>query len=194
MSVQAIVRAVEAAAAAEAEGIVAGARADAAAVVSTAQAAADAAVREACDRAEPRFRAEGMRRVNAARLRLLERRAVHSAAQVDAAAEAARVRLTEIAADPAAPRWIGALERLLEETAALVGTDGTLRVRRADVPAARSMAARLGCRVEPSDGAPGVIGRSADGRVEVDATLPVRLERARIHFAEPVARLLGVDA
>lgn len=194
MSVEAIVRAVEEAAAAEADGIVAGARADAAAAVSAAQAAADSAVRAACDRAEPRFRAEAMRRVNASRLRLLERRAVRSAQLVDATAEAARARLAEIAADPTGPRWIGALERLLEETAALVGSGGTLRVRRADIGAARSTAARLGCRLEPSDIAPGVIGRSADGRIEVDATVPVRLERARIRFAEPVARLLGVDA
>lgn len=203
MSVEAIVRAVETAAAAEAEGIVAGARADAATVVSAAQAAADAAVREACDRAEPRFRAEAMRRVNAARLRLLERRAVRSAELVDAAAEAARARLALLAADPTGPRWIGALERLLEETAALVGTGGTLRVRRADIAAARWTAARLGCRLEPFDAArggagsaaaPGVIGRSADGRIEVDATVPVRLERARIRYAESVARLLGVGA
>jgi vacuolar-type H+-ATPase subunit E/Vma4 len=194
MSVEAIVRAVEAAAAAEAEGIVAGARADAAAAVSTAQSAADAAIRAACDRAEPRFRAEAMRRVNAARLRLLERRAVRSAELVEAAAAAARVRLDAIAADPGGRRWIGALERLLEETAGLVGAGGMLGVRRADAVAARSIAARLGCRLEAADIAPGVVGRSADGRIEVDATVAVRLEHARIRLAEPVAHLLGVDA
>jgi hypothetical protein len=40
--------------------------------------------------------------------------------------------------------------------------------------------------------AAGVIGRSADGRVEVDARLAVRLARARVQLAEPVAGLLGM--
>jgi vacuolar-type H+-ATPase subunit E/Vma4 len=94
----------------------------------------------------------------------------------------------------------------MEETAGLIGPDGVLVVRAVDADAARPAATRLGCRLEvtgadgapgaretPPAPAPGVLGRSADGRVEVDATLPARLERARVHLAEPVARLLGVD-
>jgi vacuolar-type H+-ATPase subunit E/Vma4 len=199
MSVEAIVRAVEVTAAAEGDAIVAAARADAARMVAAAEAAADARVREACERADPGFRAEAMRQVNTARLRLLERRAARSAELVNAATDAARVRLDAIAGNPVDPRWTVALERLLEETAALIGPEGTMRVRPSDLMAARPVAARLGCRVETldegtADDAAGVIGRSADGRVEVDATLPVRLAHARIRFAESVARLLGVDA
>lgn len=203
MSVEAIVRAVEASAAAEADAIVSAARAAADVLVSGAQAAADERVRVACERADPGFRAEAMRRVNTARLRLLEGKAARSAERVDAAADAARVRLAAIAADPADPRWTRALGRLLEETAGLVGTGGTLAVRSVDVDVARPTAARLGCDLEAmadtataaaGGPAPGVIGRSRDGRIEVDATLPVRLEHARIRFAQPVARLLGVGA
>lgn len=199
MSVEAIVHAVEMTAAAESDAIAAAARADAASIKAAAEAAADARIREACERADPGFRAEAMRQVNTARLRLLERRAARSAELVNAATDAARVRLAEIAADADGPRWTAALERLLEETAALIGPQGTMSVRRVDLAAARPVAARLGCPVEPFDGSsgddvPGVIGRSADGRVEVDATLPVRLAHARIRFAERVAHLLGVDA
>lgn len=199
MSVEAIVRAVEAAAAAEAEGIISAARADAAAVEGAARASADARVREACDRADPGFQAEAMRRVNAARLGLLERRAARAAKLVDAATESAGARLATISAKPGNLRWAAALGRLLAETAALVGPGGTLRVRHSDVELARPAAERLGCALEPfavpgEDAPSGVVGRSADGRIEVDATLPVRLEHARIRFAEPLARLLGVDA
>jgi vacuolar-type H+-ATPase subunit E/Vma4 len=199
MSVEAIVRAVEVTAAAEADAIIAVARTDAARVVAAAEAAADVRIREACERADPGFRAEAMRRVNTARLRLLERRAARSAELVNAATDAAQVRLAGIAADAAGPRWTAALGRLLEETAALIGPHGTMRVRAVDLATARPVAARLGCPVEPfdegtGDDVPGVIGRSADGRVEVDATLPVRLAHARIRFAERVAHLLGVDA
>jgi hypothetical protein len=37
----------------------------------------------------------------------------------------------------------------------------------------------------------GLVTRSADGRIEVDATLPVRLVRAREQLAGEVAILLG---
>jgi len=208
MSVAEIVRVVEASAEAEADGIVASARSEAAARVGLAEAAAVARVRGACERAEPGYRAEAMRLVNTARLRLLERRAVRSAALVEMAAEAAAARLVVIATEPDGVRWTRALSRLLEETAGMVGSGGVLEVRPIDFDTARSTAAGLSCRLEPmgcvsvpsasaSDSTwgvpvPGVVGRSADGRVEIDATLPARLDRARIHLAEPVARLLGV--
>ena len=193
MSVEEIVRVVEASARAEAEDIVATARASATALVAGAEAAADARVREACERAEPGYRAEAMRLVNAARLRQLERRAARSASLVDAVTETAAARLAAIVAEPDGARWSAALDRLMEETAGMIGPGGVLAVRPADADTARSMAARLGCRLEVSAPAPGVLGRSADGRVEVDATLQARLGRARVHLAEPVARLLGVD-
>lgn len=207
MSVAEIVRVVEASAEAEADGIVASARSEAAARVGLAEAAAVARVRGACERAEPGYRAEAMRLVNTARLRLLERRAVRSAALVEMAAEAAAARLVLIATERGGVRWTRALTQLLEETAGMVGSGGVLAVRPIDFDTARSTAAGLSCRLEPmgcvsvpsaSDPTwgvpvPGVVGRSADGRVEIDATLPARLDRARIHLAEPVARLLGVD-
>jgi len=208
MSVEEIVRVVESSAQAEAEAIVATAHASATALVADAEAAAQARVREACERAEPGYRAEAMRLVNTARLRLLEQRAARSASLVDAVSDAAASRLAAIAAEPDGVRWTTALARLMEETAGLIGPGGVLAVRTVDAEAARPMATRLGCRLEvmgsgaddvqSAPGAarapvPGVLGLSVDGRVEVDATLPARLERARVRLAEPVARLLGVD-
>jgi vacuolar-type H+-ATPase subunit E/Vma4 len=91
----------------------------------------------------------------------------------------------------------------------MVGSGGVLEVRSVDIGTVRLAAADLSCRFEPMGCAsvpgasasdvtrggpvPGVVGRSADGRVEIDATLPARLDRARIQLGEPVARLLGVD-
>jgi vacuolar-type H+-ATPase subunit E/Vma4 len=210
VSVEAIVRVVEAESVAEAERILATARTRAADLVAAAEAEATARVREACERAAPGYRAEGMRRLNAVRVRRLERRASRSAELVDAAAHEAGDRLAAIAADPGDRRWQAALARLVEETAGLVGPGGTLRVRPVDVSTARVAAERLGCRVEPfgaggeaggegtgegaGDGAPpGVVGRSADGRIEVDATLPVRLARAQVDLAGRIASLVEAE-
>jgi vacuolar-type H+-ATPase subunit E/Vma4 len=199
VSVEAIVRVVEAESVAEAERILAAARTRAADMVAAAEAEAMARVREACERAAPGYRAEGMRRLNAVRVRRLERRASRSAELVDAAAREAGDRLVAIAADPGDRRWQAALARLVEETAGLVGPGGVLRVRAVDVSTAQVAAERLGCRVEPFDtggesAPPGVVGRSADGRIEVDATLPVRLARARVDLAGRIAGLVGVEA
>jgi hypothetical protein len=47
--------------------------------------------------------------------------------------------------------------------------------------------------LELDDDAPaGVVALSADGRLEVAATVPVRLERARVRLAETVAASLGL--
>jgi vacuolar-type H+-ATPase subunit E/Vma4 len=201
MSVDAIVRAVTDSAAAEADEIVEAATRHAEEHVAAARAAAAARVEEACARAEPGFKAAAMRRVNAARLRQLERRATRSAMLVDAAADAAESLLRGIAAEPDGERWQAALRRIAEETAAGIGGGGVLAVRPVDLDAARGHAARVGCEVAARDLAPGadvldgagVVGRSADGRVEVDARLAVRLARARVRLAEPVAGLLGMD-
>jgi vacuolar-type H+-ATPase subunit E/Vma4 len=201
VSVEAIVRVVAESAVAEADEIVERARTRAAEEVDAAGAAADARVREACAREEPGFQAAAMRRMNAARLRQLERRAARSAALVEAAANAAETLLREIARDPDGARWRAALDRLLHETADAIGAGGTLVVRLPDLAAARARGKALGCEVavgEPAGEddvlqAAGVIGRSADGRVEVDGTLAVRLARARVRLAEPVTNLLGVN-
>ncbi len=195
MSVETIVRVIETEAAEEAGRIVVAARERARALIDEAEAAAEARVRQACERAEPGYRAEAMRLVNAARLRLLESRAEETAGLVEAVFRAAEERLNAIASDPAAERWRRALEHLTEEAVELAGPGAVLRVRPVDVTTARPIVERLGCRLEntpESALAPGVLARSVDGRLEVDATLLARLARARVVLAEPVARRLGV--
>ncbi|MDH4142689.1 MAG: V-type ATP synthase subunit E family protein [Chloroflexota bacterium] len=202
MSVEAIVRVVEEESAAEAERIIGGARASAEKRMAAARASAEAQIREACERAEPAFRAEATRVVNAARVRQMEREATRLAALVDAAMGEASARLTAIVREPDGPRWQGAIARLVEESARAVGRHGTIVIRACDVAAARAIVERLGCRVEIQDAtAPiadplsaGAVGWSEDGRIEVDATLRVRLGRARAGLAEPIARMLGVEA
>lgn len=206
MSVEAIVRVVEAEAAAESDQIIRSARAHAAELVEAAEATAAARVREACDRAEPAYRAEATRQVNAARVRLLECRAARTVALIDAVVRAATERLVGIVTEPDGARWRDAIVRLVQETAAIVEPGGTLRVRPCDVARTRAVAERLGCTLQPleADESPGtsdadaldagVVGWSADRRIEVDGRLRVRLERARVDLAEPVAQLLGVEA
>ena len=195
MSVEAIIRVIETETTGEVDRILAAARERAAALVGEAEAAAQARVRLALERAEPGYRAEAMRLVNAARLRLLERRAEEAAVLVDGVFRAADERLAAIAADPASQRWQEGLDRLLEEAVRLAGQDAVVRTRGDDCPAVARFAERLGGRVEivadPAM-ASGILARSADGRIDVDATLPCRLARARAALAEPVARGLGV--
>ncbi|MEX1173420.1 MAG: V-type ATP synthase subunit E family protein [Chloroflexota bacterium] len=202
MGVDAIVRLIEAEAAAEAERIIATARDQAAGLVDAAEASVVARVREAGERAEPTYRAEAMRLVNAARLRSLERRAAQAASLVDEVMAGAQQRLAAIVAERG-DRWRSALDRLIAETVKLVGSDAEILVRGADVEIARPTVERLGCRIGeieidgPGDRdglSAGVVGRSADDRIEVDATLAARLERARTNLSEPIARLLGVRA
>lgn len=206
MSVEAIVRVVEEEAAAESDQIIRNARAHATELVAGAEAMAAARVREACDRAEPAYRAEATRQVNAARVRLLEWRAARTAALIDAVIGAATERLAGVVTAPDGARWHDAIVRLVQETAAIVGPGGILRIRPCDAARTRAVAERLGCTLQPfeMDGSrgkgdadaleAGVVGWSADLRIEVDGRLRVRLERARIDLSEPVARLLGVEA
>ncbi len=195
MSVETIIRVIEAEAAEEAERIVAAARERARALVDEAEAAAAARVRQACARAEPGYRAEAMRLVNAARLRLIEAQAEEAAGLVEAVFRAAGERLAALAADPSSERWRRALERLIEEAVQLAGPGAIVRVRPVDAAVAGPIVARLGGRLDDAldEGlAPGVLARSPDGRLEVEATLPARLARARVALAEQVARRLGV--
>jgi len=173
MSVEAILEQIEADAAAEAAGRLAEARERAVQLIAEAEERSRATVAAACERAEPAIRAEATRMVNAARLRLLERRAELGAAWVEAVFAGAAERLEAVAggADPA--RWARALDRLIAEATALAGPDAIVTV-------------------ESGAGSPGVVARSSDGRVEVDATIAARLDRARTRLAEPVARILGL--
>ncbi len=195
MSVEAIVRVIEVETADEVERIVGAARDRASTLVAEAEAAARARVRLACERAEPGYRAEAMRLVNSARLRLLERRAEESATLVDGVFRAADERLAAIAADTGCERWRRAVDCLVEDAVRLIGPGAVVRVRRIDGPVARRAVERLGARLEivdDPDMAPGVLASSADGRIDVEATLPCRLARARTALAEPIVRRLGV--
>ncbi len=192
MSVEAILERVEAEAAAEAARLLGDARNRAASRIDEANEAARAHVAAACERAEPEFRAEAARIVNAARLQLLERRAELAAARSAAVFEAAATTLEAIAGG-AEERWAASLRRLADEAIGLAGPGARVAVRQRDCALLAERAASHGARLEPIDdrNAPaGILARSADGRIEVDATLPTRLERARVSLAESIARTL----
>jgi len=195
MSVEAMVRLISDEAEAEAAAIVTGAREDAARIVSAAQEAADARVAAARALAEPGVRGEGTRLVNAARLRLLERRAELAAERSAAVFDAAAERLARIADGDEPTRWEQAVRRLAGEALALAGPGAEIRLRVRDVDAVSEAAAAAGARVVPSgeDAPAGPAVRSGDGRIEVDATLDARLGRARLRLAERVAARLAAD-
>ena len=189
-----IVREIERETSAEVEQILAAADQRAAEVIETARSAVRARVEAASARAEPAIRAEAGRRVNGARLRLSERRVEVTLARTAAVQAAAADRLQAIAAGAEAERWAASLDRLTSEALELAGPGATVRIRRRDAGSIAGMVDALGGRLEMVDDAPaGVVGISADGRIEVDATIPPRLERARIRLAEIVAGHLGLD-
>lgn len=182
----------------EAAAIVAAARVRADGLVGEARAAADARLAAALARAEPAIRAEAVRRVNAARLRLLERRAELIAGRTAAVFQLAGERLAEIADGAQPERWRAALGRLAAEAIELAGPGAEVDVRVADAGSIAATVEAAGARLvalgpDRAAGAanPGVVVRSSDGRIEVDATLPARLERARHRLAETVAARLG---
>jgi vacuolar-type H+-ATPase subunit E/Vma4 len=195
MSIAAIIERIEAEAAAEAIAIVADAECRAAAIVEAAAAERDRRVAAALERAEPALRADRTRRANAARMRLLDRDADRAATRTAEAFELAADRLMTIAGGDDQQRWLAALRALTSEAIAEVGDRPLVRVRTADAPAIDDLVAAAGGRLDFADEAellPGVIVRSADGRLEVDATLPTRLARARVRLADSTARSLGV--
>lgn len=194
MSGETILRAIEAETATEAERIVASARERAARLVEEATGAARARVEAARQAAEPALRAEAARIVNAARLRLLHRRAELAAATAEAAWVEAACRLETIAAERAA-RWRAALARLTSEALDVAGPGAVVGVRAADASTIAPLVADAGGRLEPFEegtAAAGPTVGSADGRIEVVATLPARQGQARTALAEEVASLLGL--
>lgn len=194
MGVETMIEAIEAEAAAEAERLLADADSRASAIVADARSALAARVASACERAEPGLRAEAARTVNSARLRLLERRAELAAARTGATFDAAAARLAALGAGGDPARWSAALRALLSETLPLVGAGATVACRAADAAVLRGLSVG-GFTVEVDDDLPpGLLARSADGTVEVDATVPVRLGQARTQLAEPVAAMLGLEA
>lgn len=195
MSVEAMVRLIADEAETEAAAIVAAARDDAARILAAAQEAAETRVAAARALAVPGVRGEGTRLVNAARLRLLERRAEQAAERSAAVFDGASERLTRIADGAEPDRWQRALGRLACEALELAGSGGEIRLRANDRGAVAEAAAAAGVTVIPlgTDAPPGLVVRSADGRIEVDATLEARLGRARLRLAERVAGRLGPE-
>jgi vacuolar-type H+-ATPase subunit E/Vma4 len=195
MSVEAIVQLIEREAAAEATRIVAEGEARASSLVDDAETAAAERVAAAVERAEPAIRAEATRRVNAARLHLLERRAAETARRIDAVMAAAHDELDVVADATDRRRWAVALESLAAEAMAAVGPGAVVRVRAIDAPLVAGIVAARGGRLEPiedRDAAPGLRASAPDGRIEVDARLDARLGRARVRLVEDVARTLGL--
>ncbi len=196
MSVETIVARIAEDATAEASAILAEADVQAGMLVEAARAEARRQTEIALDRAAPGLHAEEVRQVNAARLRLLERRAERSAHRTARVFELAEARLGEIAGGGDRERWSTALRGLAAASLALVGSGASVRTRASDAAWLTDVMAAHGACLEILPGPevpPGLVARSADGRVEVDATLPARLARARARLAEPVARALGLE-
>ncbi len=193
MSVEALVAAIEAEASVEAERVLADAEAAAAARVADAEASADARVAAALAEAEPAILGAEVRALNAARLALAARRTARLAARVEAAFALAELRVTRISGGADPGRWAGAIERLAAETASLTGP-GEVRVRACDarhLDDLRPMLEEQGIAVVADETMPpGVRGRSADGRLHVDATIRVRLARARASLLPDVAAIV----
>lgn len=194
MSLAEILRGIEDESRREAEGTVAAARQQAERLVEAAEAAAQVRIEEAVTAAEPAVRAEAVRIVNAARLRLLHGRAEHTASLCDAAWSEARRHL-EALASQRGRRWAAGLRRLTTEALEMTGDGATVAVRAADRRLVAALVAEHGGTLEAlADDAPaGPRARSPDGRLEVDATLPARLARARVALAGEVAAWVGAD-
>lgn len=196
MSVAEIIREIDMETAAEIERRLAEADRRAEAVIEQARADVRTRVEAAVARAEPAIRADSARRTNAASQRLRERRAMVALTRTNAVHAAASAQLDAIAGGAEPERWARSLNRLLEEALELVGPEATVRVRDCDAGAIAARVQAAGGRLERlADSAPaGVVARSSDGRIEVDATIHVRLDRARVRLAEWLARHLGLGA
>jgi V/A-type H+-transporting ATPase subunit E len=184
MGIDTILESIERDAAEEAEARLASAGEEAARIRADAEASAERRVAAAVAAAEPHLRAEAARVVNAARLALLRRRAELAADRSEVAWREASTRLEAIAAE-GGRRWRRALEHLTLEALELAGPGATIRVRPVDRAFVADVARkrRAGVETADPDAPPGPVVRSADGRLEIDATLPARLERARRSFS-----------
>jgi V/A-type H+-transporting ATPase subunit E len=193
MTTAAIVADIERETASEVARILADAEARAAALVDAARTDLRSAVDAARARAEPAARLDAARRINAARLRLLDRRADLATARSEAVFDAAGRRIEAIAGGADPDRWAAALVRLVGESLDQAGPGATVVVRPADLALVAGWASTADVRVTADDdAAAGVRMVSADGRIEIDATLSARLDRARVRLAEAVATRLGL--
>jgi len=175
-------------------------------LVALAEAAADERVRRALVDAGPVVAREANRIVNEARVRAIQRKTRVAADRLDAVFEVAARRLTELASNPADPRWRQALARLVEDASRFTGEGSSLAIGESvGCSTGPSTSQAGGASPDPADDDPdpadldcdeelraGVVSRSSDGRLEADATIETRLAQARLRLADVVARLLLV--
>ncbi len=196
MSVQGLVEAIETEAEAEATALLDRADEEARVIVDAVRQRARERVAASRAAAERAARSEAAGRVNAVRLRFVGARADTLADWLEQVFTPADEEVAAIADRGDPERWARALRRLVDEAALLAGPRARSAVRADDAAAVREAVAASGVElevvVEPGL-PPGLLTRSADGRVEVDATLPTRRARAREELAGQVARLLGAD-
>lgn len=195
MGVEEIIAVIDREAREEATRIVEEAEQQASELVANAQAGVQVQVEAAIERNGPEIRGASQRRVNAVRLRILEGRARDDAARLVAVFDAAEEQVRAIAdgADP--ERWSSALPALCAEALRSVGGGASVEVRARDVATISSVAAEWQAEVVAlaDDEEPGLVATSGDGRIEVDARLSVRLQRARALLSEAVAQLLDLE-
>lgn len=164
-------------------------------LITEAEAGVQAQVDAAIERQGAYIRGTAQRRVNAVRLAILEQRALDDAARLVAVFDAAERRVMDVAAGSEPERWSEALAALCAEALRAVGEGGSVRLRAQDVDAVSKVARVGGAEVIPltDDAEPGLVVHSGDGRIEVDARMPVRLARARSLLAETVAQRLHLE-
>jgi vacuolar-type H+-ATPase subunit E/Vma4 len=158
-------------------------------ILGNARRTAEARIDEAVSAADPQLQADAARTINAARVELLHSRALQGAARLTAAYELAQNDLQQLA-DAGDARWRTALSRLATDALSVSGDDSTLIARPADcehIFAALGADSRV---VRDVTVTAGVVARSADGTIEVDATVASRLLRTRRLLAEQVAAIL----
>jgi vacuolar-type H+-ATPase subunit E/Vma4 len=195
MGVEEIIAVIDREAREEATRIVEEAEQQATELVANAHSGVQAQVEAAIERNGPEIRGASQRRINAVRLRILEGRARDDAARLVAVFDAAEEQVTAIAdgADP--ERWSSALRALCVEALRSVGGRASVKVRARDVATISSVAAEWQAEVVAlaDDEEPGLVATSGNRRIEVDARLSVRLQRARALLAETVAQLLDLE-
>ena len=195
MGAEAILAAISDETARQVEAVLSDGRHEARRILVAARRDARERIAEAVAEVEPELAADAARRVNAVRLELLHRRAELSAERLVTVFEAAEARLGTVA-NRGGSRWRLALERLSEDAVEASGAGSTGWARPKDLALLRGDPARpaeLAALRPDAALAPGLVVRSADGRVEFDATLPVRLARSRAILAERLAAVLGTS-
>jgi vacuolar-type H+-ATPase subunit E/Vma4 len=195
MGVEDIIAVIAREAEAEATRIVDDAERQASGLIADAEAGVQAQIDAAIERLGPEIRGASQRRINAVRLRILEQRARDDAARLVAVFDAAEGQVLAIAEGADPERWSSALAALCVDALRSVGEGASVKVRARDAEAIAGAADTWGAEVVAlaDDAEPGLVVSSDDGRIEVDARLSVRLERARSLLAEAVAQRLHLE-